>query len=455
MKVYLACKLDFEVVVGSASAWRTNFPNHERVVPPQYSSYTGMAETIDIGSAAGLLPVITHIKSQGHERGHADAVLAMMSRGTPSQPYVAADVYPYLAGFTGLSDLLVPAWAQDGGRAAMLKRFSDPVLRKKIVAEAEMIMDLRLADGARSVMLPDTGERLVDLAARDGVLPGEAMIRVLEQGPRLAVMTFGSELDLQAFLRSPAIAITCDCGASLKGRGHPRYYGTWPRVLGHYVRDAGVVSLEEAIRKMTALPASTIGILDRGLLAPGMAADVAIFDAAKIADRATYSDPSRSSVGMRYVLVNGTVTWANGQLTGARPGTLLFRKRWMPSRAMNLGPVSRVNIAGEVSDSTRRADIILQLTQSAGQKANGFVKLKSGARILYSAHSFGVTQKASKWLSVTGVGHGEKGEISGFDLTLDGGDPADSNPVIHLILKIDGTFWRGNFPIEALGAQTK
>ncbi|HEX7781554.1 MAG TPA: amidohydrolase family protein [Sphingobium sp.] len=449
---YYATKQEVVNVIGAASPWRTNFPNHERVTPPQYSSYTGMAETIDIASSAGLMPVITHIKSQGHERGRAPAVLDMMRRGTPTQPYVTGDVYPYLAGLTYLSDLLVPAWAQDGGRPAMLKRFGDPAMRGKIVQEAETVMNVRLAGGAEGVTLADTGERLVDIAARDKVSPGEAMVRVLEKGQRPAVLAFGSESDLQAFLRSPAISITCDCGASLEGHGHPRYFGTWPRVLGHYVRDTKVISLEEAVRKMTALPASTIGMVDRGLLAPGMAADVAIFDATKIADRATYAAATLSPVGMRYVLVNGGLAWADGHSTGTRMGTLVFRQRWMPSRAMDLRRAGNIDVAGPVVAFDRHADLVVKLTQASGQQARGLVQIKSGDRILYTALRFGWTQRSSKWLSVTGIGRDAKGKISGFTLTLDGGDPADRRPVTHLVLESRDVRWKGDFPAEAPAA---
>src|SRR5207237_6770650 len=126
-------------VIGAGARWRTNVPNHERVTPPRYSSSAGIRETISIASSSGVLPVITHIKSQGRERGGAPAVLLAMSRGTAAQPYVAGDVYPYLSGLTGLADLLVPAWAQDGGDAAMRRRFADPQSRRRIVAEIEAV----------------------------------------------------------------------------------------------------------------------------------------------------------------------------------------------------------------------------------------------------------------------------------------------------------------------------
>src|SRR5262249_23082194 len=125
-------------VVEPAAQWRTNFPNHDRLTPESnYSSRAGVSETLAIGGKAGLVPVVTHMKSQGHEQGKAGELLAMMDAATRRGSYTAADVYPYLAGQTGLGALTVPAWAQDGGRDAMLKRFQDPSLRARIVKEIE------------------------------------------------------------------------------------------------------------------------------------------------------------------------------------------------------------------------------------------------------------------------------------------------------------------------------
>ena len=286
-------------VVEPAAAWRTNFPNHDRLTPESnFSSRAGVSETIAIGAKAGLVPVVTHMKSQGREQGGAPALLAMMDAATRRGAYTAADAYPYLAGQTGLGALTVPAWAQDGGRDAMLKRFGDPALRARIVSETEAAMDARFG-GAAGVYLPATKRELADVARAWNVSPGEAVLRILEQRNETGIMRFGSEADLVKILQYPATSMACDCGATLNTRQHPRAWGSFPRVLGRYVREQHVLTWQDAIRKMTALPANTIGMIDRGYLAPGMAADVTIFDPATIVDRATYDDPAQLSEGVR------------------------------------------------------------------------------------------------------------------------------------------------------------
>src|SRR5262249_45389916 len=145
-----------------------------------------------IGEKAGLVPVVTHMKSQGREQGGAPTLLAMMDAATRRGAYTAADAYPYLAGQTGLGALTVPAWAQDGGREAMLTRFTDPALRPRIVKETEAAMEARFG-GAAGVYLPATKRELADIAREWSVSPGEAVLRILEQGNETGIMRFGSE----------------------------------------------------------------------------------------------------------------------------------------------------------------------------------------------------------------------------------------------------------------------
>src|SRR5262249_7826342 len=143
-------------IVEVARSWRTNFINHDRVTPESgFSSRAGMAETIAIGERAGLTPIITHMKVQGREQGSADQILDQMKQATSRGAYTAADAYPYLAGQTGLGALIIPAWAQDGGRDAMLKRFKDPAARERIVRDAEAAMNARFG-GATGIYLPAT-----------------------------------------------------------------------------------------------------------------------------------------------------------------------------------------------------------------------------------------------------------------------------------------------------------
>src|SRR5262249_36880096 len=264
-------------VVEVARTWRTNFPNHDRVTAEtNFSGRAGISETLAIAQGAGLTPVITHVKSTGQELGTAKHIIAMMTTATTSGFYTAGDVYPYIAGQTRLHALLVPGWAQEGGRPAMVARFADPALRARIVAETEQTLRGRLG-GPDAVYLPATRQQLVDIMRAENVSAGEAIVRITEKSEVSAILRFGVESDVITYLQHPTISVACDCGATASPFVHPRFYGTFPRVLGRYVREQKVLTWEDAVRKMTALPAATIGMVDRGLLAVGMAADVTVF----------------------------------------------------------------------------------------------------------------------------------------------------------------------------------
>jgi N-acyl-D-aspartate/D-glutamate deacylase len=398
---YFASTDEVVDVARAAAPWRTIFPNHDRLTPETgYSSRAGIGETIAIGERAGLVPVVTHMKIQGREQGRAAEVIGLMDAADARGHYTAADAYPYLAGQTSLEALIIPAWAQDGGRAAMLKRLADPSLRPKIVKEAEEAMDARF-NGAAGVYLPATQRQLVDVMREMDVGAGEAVVRLVEQQSVGAILRFGSEPDLVRVLQRPSAAIACDCGASLQTRTHPRFYGTFPRVLGHYVRETHALTLEDAVRKMTGLPASTIGIVDRGLLEPGMAADVTGFDPDTIIDHATYEDPARPSDGVRFVVVNGVVALERGAPTGARGGAVLARSAHMPSRPMDVGRDRRVHFEGWAGSSELRIDV----EQKAGARAaSGIVRLQIDAhsRRHGEMRRFGLLQTADGWASVTG-----------------------------------------------------
>ena len=387
-------------VVSVAAPWRTDFPNHDRVTPESgYSSQAGIAETIAIGEKAGLVPVVTHMKIQGREQGRAPEAIAMMKSADARRHYTAADVYPYLAGQTGLDALIVPAWAQDGGRAEMLKRFHDPALRARIVKEAEEAMAARF-NGAEGVLLPASGRQLVDVMREMNVGPGEAVLRIVEKEPTSAILRFGSESDLVEVLQHPATSIACDCGASLQTRTHPRFYGTFPRVLGHYVRETHALTWEDAVRKMTALPAATIGMVDRGVLAPGMAADVTIFDPQTVIDHATYAMPSLPSDGVRYVIVNGRVALGEGRPTGERAGRALIRSEHLPSRPLAMDRRRSVSFDGRIGG----ARVSMKVTQEPGQpRAVGSFRVNDprSKRVL-QMFDVGVLQATEGWASFTG-----------------------------------------------------
>jgi len=386
-------------IVEAARPWRTNFTNHDRVTPESgYSSRSGMVETIAIGERAGLAPVITHMKVQGHEQGTADGILKDMRDATARGTYTAADAYPYLAGQTGLAALIIPGWAQDGGRDAMLKRFADPALRARIVKEAEDAMNARFG-GPGGVYLPAIKQELTAVMSELNVGGGEAVVRLLERGNFGIIARFGSEADLVKILQHPATSVACDCGAVAGEAQHPRYYGTFPRVLGRYVREQNALTLEDAVRKMTGLPASTIGLVDRGLLTVGMFADVTAFDPNAVVDHATFEEPMRPSDGIRIVVVNGRVVVRDGKVTGQQAGRALFRTERMPTRPMSDGRRT-LRRRGHVD----KAEVTLDLVQDAkSRRANGVFRLVDPrTRVSIDVKDFGSLQTMGNWASFTG-----------------------------------------------------
>lgn len=324
---YYATTEEVIAVLEPFAEWNVVFTNHDRVTPESgYSSITGMTETITIGEATGLIPLITHIKVQGWEQGKAAEILEVMRvASTSNSEGAVADVYPYLAGQAGLAALIIPSWAQAGGREAMLERFRDSELRARIIVEAEEAMDLRW--GGASGVFVDGQQELADVMSNMGIEShGEAVIRILEEADSDVILRFGSEEDLIEIMQHPTVSIACDCDAVQVGeRNHPRYWGTFPKVLGEYVREKGVLTLENAIYKMTGLPAKTIGIEDRGLLKPGMAADITVFDPETIIDHATFENPTARPEGIEYVLINGELAFSNGVATGIQAGEVLSR----------------------------------------------------------------------------------------------------------------------------------
>ena len=417
-------------VVSAASDWRTNFTNHDRLTPEKnFSSQAGMEETIAIASAARLVGVVTHMKAAGHEQGTAPAKLAAMRKATSAGRYTAADVYPYLAGQTALGALLIPAWAQDGGRPEMLKRFADPQQRSKIAAETEQAIKARLGSH-EGIYLPVERKKLTDVMTELKVPPGEAVIRLLEQGNPTAIMAFGKESDLRDILKYPDTSVACDCGATTSTTTHPRNYGTYPRVLGRYVRDEKVLTLQDAVRKMSALPAATIGMVDRGWIAVGMMADVTVFDPARVIDHATYEDPARLSEGIRHVFVNGMAALRDGVVTGAQAGRALIRRPHMPSRRM---------ISAPRQFSARDGSVTASLTQPAGsRRATGRLSVKNELGEKIELTDLGVLQTTAGWASVTGRVLGPKGAPPAFaTITIDRSNPRSDDTAGKVTIELD------------------
>ncbi|HEX6163342.1 MAG TPA: amidohydrolase family protein [Vicinamibacterales bacterium] len=415
-------------IVDVAKNARTIFTNHDRITPESnFSSKTGMDETMAIGEKAGLVPVITHMKVQGREQGSASAILASMSQATKRGTYTAADAYPYLAGQSGLGSLIVPGWAQEGGRPEMLKRFADPAMRARIVKEAEEAMAARFG-GPQGVYLPRTQQELAAVMAEMNTGAGETVVRILEQGPDPgAILRFGAEEDLIKILQHPTTSMACDCGATNETRVHPRFYGSYPRVLGRYVREQQIMSWEQAIRKSSWLPASTIGMADRGLIALGMAADIAIFDPNTIIDRATYENPSLPSEGMKHVFVNGKLALKDGAATNAKSGRVLYREMNAPSRPTSIDLRSM-----SIKSNSKAHVVTIDLTQGAG------VREAKGSLIIDGVtYRPGFLQVAPNWAAISGVDDAGRALLLTLDLDR------RSNSGTAVIVKIDGQeVWR-------------
>jgi N-acyl-D-amino-acid deacylase len=286
-------------------------------------------EVAGIGRDSRVHVHVSHFKVSGERNwGKVGDALAKIEAYRSEGIEFTVDQYPYIAGSTFLSSLL-PVSAHEGGTERMLARLQDPSERKLI---RDQIAESRGLDwGWDNIMVTSVGSDankiheglgLGEIARRRGEDPVEALFNViLEEENAATMVSFSmSEDDVRTVMRSP-LQMVCTDGIVL-GKPHPRAYGSFPRVLGRYVRE-GTIRLEEAIRKMTSLPTQTLGIRDRGLLKPGMYADITIFDPDKVIDKATYQDPIQFPEGIDYVIVNGTVTVENGVHTGKRAGRVL------------------------------------------------------------------------------------------------------------------------------------
>ena len=205
----------------------------------------------------------------------------------------------------------------------MVKRFADPPLRARIIKEAEEAMAARFG-GPQGVYLPATQRELTAMMKEMNAGGGETIVRILEQGTDPgAILRFGAEEDLVKILQDPVTSMACDCGASTATRVHPRFYGSFPRLLGRYVREKRTLSLEEAVRKMTTQGALAYGFPETGAIRPGYRANLVVFDAHAVEDRATFEDPLQLSLGIRDVFVGGAAAVRDGKLTGVRSGKVV------------------------------------------------------------------------------------------------------------------------------------
>ena len=300
-----------------------------------------VAEALEVGRRCGVPVHLSHHKALGRQNwGRVAQSLALMEEAAAAGQEVTADVYPYTATCTSLASVL-PNWAHEGGTEAMLARLRNGDARPKMaremagrLADRQWLADIMISRTFHQAGRDLEGATLADLVRRRGVPPEAALFDLLlaDRGRTEIVRLNGmSEADVELVLRHPRVAVASDAtaralsGPLAEGKPHPRAFGTFPRVLGRYVRERGTLSLPEALRKMTSLPAARLGLVSRGLLQPGCHADLVLFDPATINDQATFAAPVQAPEGIIAVWVNGRQAVADGRLTGALAGRLLLR----------------------------------------------------------------------------------------------------------------------------------
>jgi N-acyl-D-aspartate/D-glutamate deacylase len=326
-----------------AAKYQGKYISHMRSEGNQLLEAVG--ELMRISREAHIPAELYHIKALGQKNwGKIDTLLTRIEAARKEGLPIRANMYTYIAGGTGL-DACLPPWTQDGGYPELLKRLHDSEIRKKIAAEMKIDSDkwenlylaagspdrIILADFTAEKLKPLNGKSLAEIAKMRGKDPIETIMDLLvENEKRIGAMYFlMSEENVKKEIAKPWIAFGSDEasqapeGVFLKSIPHPRAYGTFARVLGKYSRDEKLLSLSEAVRRLSALPATNLGLDHRGFIQEGMFADVVVFDPATIADRATFAEPRQYAVGMKHVFVNGQQVLKDGEHTGARPGRAL------------------------------------------------------------------------------------------------------------------------------------
>jgi N-acyl-D-amino-acid deacylase len=302
-------------------------------------------ETIRVAREAGIAAEIYHLKAAGEANWpKLEGVVARIEAARREGLRVSANMYTYTAGATGF-DACLPPWSREGGWSAVFARLRDGATRERILREmragdagfenlcrlAGSPERIRLVAFRNEALKPLTGKTLGEVAASRGRTPEDTVLDlVVEDGSRVGVVFFlMSEENVRRQVRLPWVAFGSDAGSMapegvfLKSSTHPRAYGNFARLLGRYVREEGLLTLEEAVRRLSSMPAENLGLDRRGRLVAGHFADVVVFDPATVADRATYENPHQYAVGVRHVLVNGVVVLRDGEHTGAFPGRAL------------------------------------------------------------------------------------------------------------------------------------
>ncbi len=413
---FFATTAEVTAIVSAAKDARTNFPNHDRIHAGNgFSSLAGQDETIRIASDAGLMPVITHMHMLSSDRGKAEEAFGRIRAWQNKGVAIGADAYPYTEAATALEQILIPAWAQAGGRTAMLKRFEDPRVRAQIVSETNAMIAARIR-GPANLRLPDMKRELTDLVAEWGVSPGEAIVRLLEQGQRNVIIRSVTEEDRTRILADPITAISCDCGAIASKTGHPRNWGAYPRFFGHYVREQRIASWAEGVRRATALPAAMIGLVERGWLRPGMIADITLFDPRTIAGRSTLDAPTQISAGVSAVLINGRFAWRNGAFV-PRAGVVLRRGTHEPSRQMR--PAARHRLTADLALSGGGRLRVRAAMDGHGAAIKGRATISSMPNDDFVLDRPGLLQTAPGWAALTGLGRDAAGRTRAATLIVD------------------------------------
>lgn len=314
-------------------------------------------EALRVGKEAGVGVQISHHKAAGRFNwGKTKTTLRMVEDARRAGVDAHSDVYPYTAGSTVLSAMFVPLWAFEGSQRALLERLKDPVTRERIVHDAKerlmrfaqlpgaldrwfpkrLLLPLLLREMSKLVIISSTkrqhhyeGMSLREIAAARGQPLFEAMMDLLveEETAVAAIAHVMSEADVSRVMAHPLTMIGTDGFPQREGKPHPRTFGTYPRVLEHYVRERGLLTLESAVHKMTSMVADKLGLPDRGRIAVGQRADVVVFDPEAVHDASSYADPRRPPMGIPHVFVNGAWTIEDGEPTGARAGRVLRRPR--------------------------------------------------------------------------------------------------------------------------------
>jgi N-acyl-D-amino-acid deacylase len=307
-------------------------------------------ELIEIARASGAPAEIYHLKAAGQPNwDKLGQVIERVEAARAEGIRITADMYTYTAGATGL-DAAMPPWVQEGGYEAWAERLRDPAVRDRVIGEMRTPTDdwenlmLLAGDPSRVVLVGFkadslkhlTGMTLAAVAEARGLTPEAAAIDlVIKDGSRVGTVYFlMSEDNVRRQIQLPWVAFDSDAGAPapegvfLQSNPHPRAYGTFARLLGRYVREEGLIPMEEAVRRLTSFPAENLGLRKRGRLGPGYHADVVVFDPATVADRATFEEPHQLAVGVQHVFVNGVQVLRDGEHTGATPGRVVRGPGW-------------------------------------------------------------------------------------------------------------------------------